>query len=488
MYHQIVNRQRGNQTMRKPNILFVFADQLRSQSLGFMGEKQVATPYLDAFAKDGLIFTNAISSCPLCSPYRGCLFTGKYPLSNGVFTNCKTGLDIMLQEGERCLSDVLHDAGYQNGYIGKWHLDNPEVNYCKAPLSGAIGWDAYTPPGNKRHHFDFWYSYGASDNHLEPHYWMDTPNKIQVNQWSVEHETDKAIQYINEHKNKPFALFVAYNPPHSPYDLVPQKYFREYENTEISLRPNVETDNIRCHTDEQFDYKKEDLEQITKQYFAAITGIDDNFGRLLNTLKENQIDDDTIVIFTSDHGDMLGSHGLMAKHVWYEEAINIPFVIRWNKGPLKQGKTDIVLEPTDIMPTLLNLVKIEVPVTVEGKDISNVLMGNGYKETDKVGFLCAFPGRDIFLEAFKKQGKNPKDFGWRGIRTQGYTFVIDLGYYPENTIPKRYLYDLKSDPYQLHPIQDESETYGDVMRHLEEQLMAWLRTQNDGILKYLEHH
>lgn len=469
--------------MRKPNILFIFADQFRRQALGFMKQDQVITPNIDKFAQEALVFENAVSSCPLCSPYRACMFTGQYPLSNGVFTNCKTGLDIMLKENDICLSDILYNEGYSNGYIGKWHLDNPEVNLCSQPLSGAVNWDAYTPPGAKRHHFDFWYSYGADDNHFTPHYWKDTNEQIKINKWSVEHETDIAIEYINKNKDKPFALFLAYNPPHSPYDLVPDKYMEAYKDIKIKFRENVIFESIHGHTFEEFNYTKEDLELITKQYFAAITGIDENFGRIIQALKDNNIEDDTLIIFSADHGDMMGSHQLMGKHVWYEESIGVPFIMKWKNGSLVTGTTDVVFESTDIMPTLLKLISIDYPSTVEGKDISSIITSQNKYNSDKVAFLSAFPGREIFLEEFKKQNQNPKDFGWRAIRTKDYIFVIDLGYYPECTTAHKFLYDLKKDIYQLNPIEYENSEYKDIINDLEKKLIEWLISQKDGILK-----
>src|SRR5690625_4268409 len=197
---------------RQPNILYVFADQWRRQAVGYAEEDPVVTPNIDRFAKESMVFSQAVTCTPLCSPHRASLLTGKYPLSTGVYTNCKVGADVMLREEETCMSDVLKQAGYQTGYIGKWHLDLPEKNHTDNPESGAEGWDAYTPPGPKRHGFDYWYSYGAWDSHLAPHYWQDSPEKIQVDQWSVEHETDRAIAFIqNRKKEQPFALFVSWS-------------------------------------------------------------------------------------------------------------------------------------------------------------------------------------------------------------------------------------------------------------------------------------
>lgn len=224
---------------RKPNILYIFADQWRRQAVGYANEDPVKTPVIDEFSKESMVFNQALTVSPLCSPHRASLLTGKYPLSTGVYTNCKTGADIMLQPDEVCIGDVLKKDGYRTGYIGKWHLDLPDRNISEHPESGAKGWDAFTPPGPKRHGFDYWYSYGAWDKHMSPHYWQDTPEKIQVNEWSVKHETDKAIQFIeNDDNHDPFALFISWNPPHSPFDDVPDQYkkcMRIYQNNFVKM-------------------------------------------------------------------------------------------------------------------------------------------------------------------------------------------------------------------------------------------------------------
>ena len=162
--------------MKPMNLLYIFADQWRAHGIGAAGEDPVLPPNMDAFAAESMSCTNAVSTYPLCSPHRASLLTGKYPQSCGMWTNCKIGVDevVMLRPQEVTISDVLHEAGYDTGYIGKWHLDGSEENFHASPSSGARYWDAYTPPGERRHHFDYWLSYGAMDKHLEPHYWKDT--------------------------------------------------------------------------------------------------------------------------------------------------------------------------------------------------------------------------------------------------------------------------------------------------------------------------
>ena len=241
---------------KSPNLVFVFADQYRPFSLGFLGQDPVITPNLDRFAGESVYLSDAVSTHPVCSPYRAMMLTGKYPVSNHVPYNCYTTashLDIELQESDRCISDVLFDCGYSLGYIGKWHLDNPVPPYVDENLHGDnLTWNEYCPP-HRRHHFDFWYSYGTDHRHLSPMYWIGNAPKSQrttfEGEWSPEHETGIAIDYIQnkdkQHRedDKPFALFVSFNPPHTPYHLVPEKYKKLYENMPLEqalYRENID--------------------------------------------------------------------------------------------------------------------------------------------------------------------------------------------------------------------------------------------------------
>lgn len=469
-------------TKAKPNVLFVFADQWRAQAIGFMGEDQVITPNMDKFADESLVYEHGLSCNPLCSPHRAALITGRYPITTGVFTNCKIGSDVALSPDEVGIGDVVKAQGYQTGYIGKWHLDVPEQNYEEKPASGATEWDAYTPPGPKRQGFDYWYSYGTFDKHLEPHYWEDSPEQIKINKWSVEHETDKAMEYMKKVKdNGPFTLFMSWNPPHSPYDEVPQKYKDMYKDKDITLRPNVTDGPFKAHTGEELGGSREGLIQNTKDYFAAITGLDENFARLLAFLKEEGLDENTIVVLSADHGDLMGSHGMMAKHVWYEESVGIPFIIRW-PDKIKPGRDKTTLvNSVDVMPTLLGLMDIEIPETVEGTDLSGTALGEE-TEVPEVAFLAGYPGRDVFLEAFKKAGQLPTSKGWRAARTTRYTYVIHAGYLPENDKITRYLYDNQEDPYQLNPLIIQDPASNPIASKLEDALKDWLKDVEDPFI------
>jgi arylsulfatase A-like enzyme len=425
--------------MNNKNLVYIFADQWRKMAVGIEGQDKVITPNMDKFATESKIFDNAISTYPLCSPHRAALMTGKYPYSCGMWTNCKIGLDetVMLKPQEETIGKTLKRNGYETAYIGKWHLDASELNFNKKPESGAINWDAYTPEGERRQGFDYWFSYGAMDKHLNPHYWKDTPAKIEPGKWSPEVETDVALDYLdNRDKSKPFCMFVSWNPPHPPYDKVPKKYVDMYDD--IPLRVNVP---------EEMRQDKKYLRTI-KEYFAAVTGLDENFKRILDYLKNNNLEEDTIVVLSADHGDMMGSQGLYGKNIWYEESINIPFMIR-GKG-IKPGRTDCLFSSIDHMPTLLDLLEVDIPDSVQGQSFRALIEDKKMDEPETV-FLSMIPGMPELVEPYRERGLNNKAFGWRGIRTKKHTYVIDNGTHPDEN-QKRYLYDNEKDPYQLNPI------------------------------------
>lgn len=469
--------------MRRPNILYVFADQWRRQAVGFAKEDPVLTPNMDRFAEESAVFRHAVSCTPLCSPHRAALLTGKYALETGVYTNCKLGADVMLSPEEECISDVLKRSGYATGYIGKWHLDLPEQQVTPRPVSGARHWDAYTPPGPKRHGFEEWYSYGAYDDHLKPHYWRDTPEMIEVEQWSPEHETDVALEFLERHgkeQRQPFALFVSWNPPHSPFELVPERYRKLYEHAEIPFRPNVAAgDPLLVHTGETIPGGAERLAQYTRDYYAAVSGLDEQFGRLLAGLRAFGLEENTIVVLTSDHGELLGSHGFMAKHSWHEESIGVPFLIRWPQK-IRPRTTDLPLNTVDIMPTLLRLADLPVPESVRGEDLSGALLGEEPPELlDRSVYLSAFPGRIEAMEKYREAGLDHRLYGWRAVRNRRYTYVVHKGYFPGEPT-ERLLYDLQEDPYQLRPLKLGSAREHPAAEAMEKELARYLEWTGDG--------
>jgi len=459
----------------RPNLVFVFPDEFRRHAMGFMKQDPVLTPNLDRMASEGIVFTHATSNRPICSPYRAMLMTGMYPIRNGVLWNCNSATkkwNNFLKATDRCFSDVLHDAGYSAGYIGKWHLDAPEPPYVEPPrgASGVV-WDTYTTP-ERRHSIDFWYAYGVYDYHLTPHYWTTRARKDEkkeVREWSTKHETDVAIEYIrncdgqHRKKDRPFALFVSFNPPHFPFELVPQKYVDMYEGKtyeDLLNRPNVDLTRDRRNT--------RTARQHVKNYFAAVTGVDEQFGRILDCLKQEGLDKDTIVVFTSDHGEMMGSHDMMGKGSWHEESIGIPLLVRW-PGKVKTGMDDLLISVPDMMPSLLGLMGLGdmIPKSVEGTDYSAVMLGKQVSRPDSAVYL----NYASFLQV-----ESPSDIaiqGQRGVRTHQYTYVVRRS---RDNQEHDILHDNVKDPYQLRNIANDRP---ELKKRLRVKLEGWLVKIND---------
>jgi arylsulfatase A-like enzyme len=449
---------------RSPNLLFVFPDQMRGMAMGFLREDPVITPVLDRLATESLVLPQACSNYPLCSPYRAMMLTGQYPHANGVLENCNSEtapFDGELRTSARCWSDVLHDRGYSLGYIGKWHLDVPRKPYVDTYNNTAQeAWNEWTPPV-RRHGFGFWYAYGTFDRHMTPEYWTTAAprnRRVRVEQWGPEHEADVAIRFLRNEggayrrPGRPFALVVAMNPPHMPYDQVPARYVERYAGRtprDLIVRPNVDPDG-----DTPTDRLARDS---IKNYFAMITGVDEQLGRILRALDDEGLRDNTIVVFTSDHGNCLGAHAEVSKNVWWEESVRVPFLVRW-PGRITPRRDPLLLSSPDICPTLLGLLGFSghVPVGVQGTSHARLFVdGEGPRPRSQL-YLRVPVGRPAL--------------GVRGVRTDRYTLVITRG---ADGAERVALYDREADPAQLRDFADDTPALAARLRA--EELEPWLR-------------
>jgi len=417
-------------SLPRPNIVFVFADQMRAQATGYAGNPCVQTPNLDRLATEGITFTTAVACCPVCTPYRASLLTGRYPLSTGMIIN-----DLRLPEEEITIAQVLKEAGYDTAYIGKWHLDGPERS-------------GFTPPGPRRQGFDFWAVGNCTHQYFHSIYYRDTPDPLYWQGYDAHAQTRLAIEYIRTHgQERPYCLFLSWGPPHNPYREVPQKYLQLYDPEQIYVRPNV---------------PKADRESLAG-YYAHITALDEALGWLLSALEESGQAERTIFVFTSDHGDMLGSQGVWRKQWPWDESILVPLIIRY---PAIQKGARIVSTPfnvVDLMPTLLRLAHAPIPPSVEGNDLSHLLTGA--------------PGprpNSALIESIAPFGECPHCPEWRGIRTERFTYVKTLQ-------GPWLLYDNLRDPFQLHNLVNDPD-YSKLQDLLEQELQQWLQRTKDEFL------
>jgi len=347
---------------RKPNLVYVFADQWRAQATGYAGNKDVKTPNLDKLTGQSVNFSNAVSGCPVCSPYRASLMTGRYPLTHGVFLN-----DLLLNNDAVSLAQAYNRAGYETGYIGKWHLNGNR--------RGAF------IPRERRQGFKFWKVLDCTHNYNNSFYYADDNVKLKWEGYDSIAQTREAQRYIRAHaRGNPFALVLSWGPPHAPYHTAPQKYRDMFDPAKLTLRTNVPQD-------QQAQAKKN-----LAGYYAHIAALDDCIGELLGTLKELGLEKDTIFVFTSDHGDMLHCRGQMKKQRPWDESIRVPFLLRYPSATGGKGRTiDMPINAPDIMPTLLGLSGIEIPDTVEGTDFSDVVRGKVQPPDNAALISCPSP-------------------------------------------------------------------------------------------------
>lgn len=421
----------------KPNLIYVFADQWRVQATGYMGNQDVRTPNLDRLAKESINFTNAVSCCPVCSPYRASLLTGQYCLTHGIFHNDKP-----LNPEATTIGKVYRQAGYETAYIGKWHVD-------------GHGRNSFIPK-ERRQGFEFWRVCECTHNYNKSLYYGDTPEKKYWPGYDTIAQTREAQNYIRHHPKSPFILFLSWGTPHAPYQTAPEQYRTLYSDpSKITLRPNV-PNSLRSKAQEEL-----------AGYYAHIAAIDDCLGDLLKTIDECDIAKDTIFVLTSDHGDMLHSHSQTKKQKPWEESVRIPFLLRY---PAVHGKTgrvvDMPINTPDIMPTLLGLSGVDIPASVEGKDYSGVIQGTQAPDNDAALIMCPVP---FHQWGYKRGGRE-----YRGVRTRRYTYVRDLN-------GPWLLYDNTMDPYQLRNLCGHPE-YKEIQQELENILSRKLKETNDKFL------
>jgi len=424
--------------MKSSNVVFVFGDQWRAQAAGYAGNEAVQTPNLDRLAAEGVNVTHALAGCPVCSPYRASLMSGQFPLTHGVFVN-----DVCLAHRAPSLADTFAAAGYARAYIGKWHID-------------GHGRSNYIPP-ERRQGFEYWKVLECTHDYNHSAYYAgDSAEKRYWDGYDAIAQTRDAQAYIrNRDRDSPFLLCLSWGGPHAPYDTAPDEYRALYAPDKIGLRPNVP------------DSVAEEARRNLAGYYAHCSALDDCVGMLRATLREEGIAEDTLFVFTSDHGDMLGSQGERKKQRPWEESIRVPFLLY---GPSVLGpdprEVAALLDAPDIMPTLLGLCGLEIPDTVEGLDYSECLRGGPDPSDGAALLMCPHP-----FGQFARKGGGRE---WRGLRTRRHTYVRDMN-------GPWLLYDNEADPYQQRNLVRDPAA-ADLRVELDARLDRKLAAHNDAFL------
>ena len=473
---------------KEPNFLYIFPDQYRLHALGIWSDPAyknalttlgdpVHTPNLDKLAKQGVLFTQVCSTFPVSSPHRGMLLSGMYAQTNGLDLNCKLGRKQELNHEIECLTDVLAKAGYETAYVGKthWHkteaLFDSQGNYVgsKQEPGGHSNseFDTYIPEGKSRHSNQYWFQH-ITDNHFNAISYSNQPELIngkkdgqshRSHQFSAKEEADIVIQYLENKNNqrdssKPFSVIWSLNPPHPPYfklsdcdTTIYNQYYKDLPVNQLFVRQNVDEKTKTSAPNNK-------TELNARIYFSLITAIDREIGRVLQKIEEMGEADNTIVVFASDHGEMLGSHQKMGKSVIYDESFLIPFIVRYPQK-LTHHLNDLMLGAVDIMPTMLGLMGLSnmIPASVMGHDYSEGISTGKYTQTPK-------PTSAFY---FRNDAK--------GVRSSQYTYEVHAnGSYM--------LFDNLKDPYQMTPISLESISEKEALA-LQKALGQWLAEAHD---------
>lgn len=416
----------------KPNVIVVLCDQLRAFEIGCYGSTVVSTPNMDRLAANGVRFEIACSNNPVCTPGRSILLSGQYGRTcMGHLGNVHEPIPERVQLRDTTIAEAFKSAGYDTALLGKWHI---------GPLPSTIGFDFSVYPK-------------VAHRYTHQTYIDETGEPLIFHDYSANYEAQVLDRYIADHTEKPFFLYYNISQPHMPLGDAPEKYREMYPRDAVQLRKNVFNDGAMSYDEFWFriylwdylfyvkhlPYTEEslgdfDLVDLTRLYYGMVTWADDQLGNLIRCLERNGIAENTIVVFTSDHGDNLGSHGAFNKDLLYDEANRIPIIYQWPSQLQASRTTNQVASLVDIMPTTLGLAGIPIPPAVQGTDLSSVVRG----EAETVGENCAF------IE------NSP---GHIGIRTPTHLYGVQKrkgqGRTWEITDPDFQFFDTMADPFEL---------------------------------------
>lgn len=380
---------------KQPNIILLMCDQFRGDCLSIRNHPDVKTPYLDTLTASGVCFTNAYSACPSCIPARVSLFTGKSPARNGR-VGYKDGVD---WKYDHMLAEDLSKHGYQSACIGKMHVHPPRLSCGFEILKLHDGYIGHYRKAN----LPYWMHQNVSDdyirdmkNHLHERFdvngsgvennsWITHPwiyeERYHPTNWVV----DESIRFLETRdRSRPFFLMASFVRPHPPFDA-PASYYDMYKNKK--LRPPVKSSFMNEELTNQDGWimdsihgcKDEDMRHDAMAgYYASITHIDHQIGRFITALENDETYHDSIIIFTSDHGEMLFDHCLFRKVLPYQGSIHIPMLVHIGKNlqHIVPHFSDEIVELRDILPTLLDICDIDIPHDVDGISLKDTLYHN----------------------------------------------------------------------------------------------------------------
>ena len=393
------------------NVIFIMSDQHRFCDVGYRGNQAVETPALDRMAREGADFENAYSPCPLCVPARGSIFTGLHALKHTAAAN-----DLPVDPDAPSMARSFREAGYDTAYIGKWHL-------------GGVPRDRFIQE-EERLGFEEWMGCNCNHEYLDAYYDDSDNVRHRINGYEPERQTDLALEYLKREREHPFFLVLSFGPPHDPYFVLPEGEKERFEEKEIRIRGNVMGQKAQ-----DFAVKHMDIRENYAGYFAQISQLDRQITRIMEYLESSGKSGETIVVYTSDHGDMLGSHGFANKQLWYEESAHVPCLF-WAPGLIPAGRRKQLISLVDLYATLCDLCRIPGKKT-DGISAAAAVLDAEAPGQPFVYFYSYVPCHQASLRKVKS---------WRAVTDGKHKLVVDeKGRLVEG-------FDLQSDPLELRPM------------------------------------
>lgn len=440
--------------MNKPNILTIYSDQHRFDCLGINGHLLLKTPNLDRLAAEGVNFTNAFTPCPMCVPARCSMISGQWPSQHGVVFNFDGETFKPLDPALPTLGRILTANGYDTIHIDRWHVDPKRTPY-------DFGFNQYIPAwryDKQRAARDFPPSGCGSP------VWAGNTDPVPQEETRLAWGADQVIKAIRENKDTPDAFSINWHTvePHQPC-CPPEPYASMYNPADIQPwpgfgdtfndKPEIQQQMLRTWGVEGWTWKQ--WAPVVARYFGIITQLDHEIGRVLDLLKAEGLEENTLVVYTSDHGDMCGSHGMVDKHmVMYDDILRVPLMMRWPAVlPAGAIRDDFVSNAVDLPSTFCAAAGAEIPATFKGKSL---LEPSGRKD-----IFAAYSGNQ---------------FGGYSART-----VRDCRWkYIWNATAQDELYDFENDPGELCNLAADPQFANELSR-LRNRLVVWMDSVNDPL-------
>ena len=445
----------------RPNILFMVVDDLRWDDFGAAGHPFVETPNIDRLAREGALFANAFTTTPLCSPARASLLTGQYAHVNGIIDNTERG---PTSHSMRTFPRDLHDAGYETAFVGKWHM----------------GKDDSRRPG-----FDYWVTMKGQGSVVDPEI-IENDKREVIEGHVTDIFTERALGFLERERDRPFLLYVAYKALHpGPGGLIaggfiaPDRFEGRYTDAKIPRRENYgvapkDKPALQRLFEGLPELGPESVtpDQTIRDRLEMLLGVDDSVGQLLQVLEDRGELDNTVVVFTSDHGYFYGEHGLNAeRRLAYEETARIPIVVRY-PSLVEAGSTpEPFVLAIDLAPTMLELGGVTPNDAIQGRSLLPVFSGDA--SSWRTSLLIEHHS-DPFSYIGSGQLRRATNMGYHAVRTERYKYIryTDLEGMNE-------LYDLETDPYELTNLIDAPEAQ-ETLAEMQNELAALLE-QTGGV-------